>query len=361
MPVRFLHSRNSLPLPIPEPGGNIEDLRQFFVQRKDNEDDRNAFILIVGWLLGTLHPAGPYPGLGLGGPPGSGKTTLLRQLRRLVDPHRAMARSAPRTERDLLISAVRSHIQSYDNLSRISRSLSDAMCRMSTGGGLATRMLYSDDEEIIFEACKPLLLASIKEVIVRPDLADRFLTPILPLRIGADRRPDNEVEDEFVAAAPRILGALLTAVSTGLGRLGSMELPGDLPRMAAFAAWVAASEPGFGWKEGTFREAYDANLLTVANTVVEADPVAEAIIKWAESFPEDASVWTGYAGEALKLIGGIAGAKVQERKDWPRSARGLGHRFRTLAPVLQKFGIKLEILEHNHGRAKWTISLEESP
>jgi hypothetical protein len=169
------------------------------------------------------------------------------------------------------------------------------------------------------------------------------------------------VEDEFVAAAPRILGALLTAVSIGLGRLGSMELPGDLPRMAAFAAWVAACEPGFGWKEGTFRKAYDANLLTVANTVVEADPVAEAIIKWAEPFPEGASVWTGYAEEALKLIGGIAGAKVQERKDWPRSARGMGHRFRTLAPVLMKFGIKIEILERNHGRAKWTISREAAP
>jgi hypothetical protein len=366
MPVRFLHSRNSLSLPTPECGGNIEELRPFFVQRKnkdgtDNEDDRNAFILIVGWLLGTLHPAGPYPGLGLGGPPGSGKTTLLRQLRRLVDPHRAMARSAPRTERDLLISAARSHIQSYDNISRISGDLSDAMCRMSTGGGLATRMLYSDDEEVVFEACKPILLASIVEVIVRPDLADRFLTPILPLRRGTDRRPDNEVEDEFVAAAPRILGALLTAVSTGLGRMGNMKPPGDLPRMAAFAAWVAAGEPGLGWAEGTFRKAYDANLLTVANTVVEADPVAEAIIKWAEPFAEGVSVWTGYAEEALNIIGGIAGAKVQERKDWPRSARGMGHRFRTLAPVLQKFGIKLEIVELNRGRARWTISREGAP
>jgi hypothetical protein len=370
MPVRFLHSRNSLSLPIPEHGGDIEDLRPFFVQRKnkngaDNEDDRNAFVLTVGWLLGTLHPAGPYPGLGLGGPPGSGKTTLLRQLRRLVDPHRAMARSAPRTERDLLIAAARSHIQSYDNLSRISGDLSDSMCRLSTGGGLATRMLYSDDEEIVFEACKPILLASIVEVIVRPDLADRFLTPILPPRKGVDLRPDNDVEDDFVKAAPHILGALLTAVSVGLRRRDSMERPNDLPRMAAFAAWVAACESGLGWDEGTFREAYDANLLTVANTVIEADPVAENIVKWTEP-PPNAPLpwtfsWTGSAGDALDEINRIAGVACQGRKDWPKSARGMQHRLRTLTPTLAKFGVQIEIVRYLHGRPQWSISRRAAP
>jgi hypothetical protein len=80
MPVRFAHLRNALPLPIPERGGSIEELRPFLVQRKGNADDDRTFKLSAGWLLGAMNPFGPYPGCGIGGPPGAGKTTFMRQL-----------------------------------------------------------------------------------------------------------------------------------------------------------------------------------------------------------------------------------------------------------------------------------------
>ena len=61
--------------------------------------------------------------------------------------------------------------------------LSDALCRLATGGGFGTRQLYSDDEESLFEARRPVLLNGIEEVAVRGDLLDRSLivtlSPIL--------------------------------------------------------------------------------------------------------------------------------------------------------------------------------------
>jgi len=54
-PVRFRRSKGMLPLPIPERGGTVMQLRSFL-----NVDD-TSWKLIVGWLVAALRPRGPYP------------------------------------------------------------------------------------------------------------------------------------------------------------------------------------------------------------------------------------------------------------------------------------------------------------
>lgn len=82
--------------------------------------------------------------------------------------------------RDLAIGASNSWCLSFDNLSRIPSWLSDTLCRMSTGGGFATRELFSDQEEILFEIQRPVILTSIEEIAPRSDLLDRCLVVSLP-------------------------------------------------------------------------------------------------------------------------------------------------------------------------------------
>jgi hypothetical protein len=52
----------------------------------------------------------------------------------------------------------------------------DANC--ASGGSFAVRQLYTDDDEVLFQAARPLLVNGIEDVISRGDLADRgiFLT-----------------------------------------------------------------------------------------------------------------------------------------------------------------------------------------
>ena len=116
--------------------------------------------------------------------------------------------------------------------------LSDALCRLASGGSFAVRQLYTDDEEVLFQAARPILLNGIEDVISRPDLGDRAIFLTLTPIGEAQRRPEAELWREFEIARPRILGALLDAVVHGLRALGGVELD-RLPRMADFALWAS--------------------------------------------------------------------------------------------------------------------------
>lgn len=163
-PVRFHRARAMQSLPVPSTNGTLADLRRLI-----NVTDED-WPLVIGWLLAAYRPVGPYPVLGLHGEQGSAKSTTARMLRCLVDPNGSPLRSEPKEPRDLMIAASNSWVVALDNLSRIPAWLSDALCRLSTGGGFSTRQLYTDNEEAIFDAQRPVIMTGIEELATRSDL-----------------------------------------------------------------------------------------------------------------------------------------------------------------------------------------------
>ena len=146
---------------------------------------------MVAWLLAVIYGQGPMPVLVLTGEQGSAKSTVMRLLRRLVDPNTCPLRSIPREERDLFIAAANGWTVCLDNLSGLPPRLSDALCKLATGGGFAVRQLYTDGDEVLFDALRPVVLNGIADVVTRPDLADRALS--LELRpIAEDERKTEE-------------------------------------------------------------------------------------------------------------------------------------------------------------------------
>src|SRR3984893_1275020 len=146
-PVRFRRSAGMLPLPLPEQGGSIEALNSLL-----NLASRNDFVLIVCWLLAALRCGGPYPLLAISGETGEANTVLSKLLRALIDPNAAPVRSLSREERELMIAANNGYLLAFDNLSGLPVWLSDSLCRLATGGSFAVRQLYTDDEEVLFQA-----------------------------------------------------------------------------------------------------------------------------------------------------------------------------------------------------------------
>lgn len=347
--VRFIRRRGMLPLPEPKRGRSIRDLRKFL-----NVPDDDAWTLIVGWLLMTFHPTGPYPILALAGEQGSAKSTTSRFLRALVDPNRAMLRRPPRNEHDVMIAARNGWVISIDNLSALSPSISDCLCSLATGGGYATRQLYSDDDEKLFSGARPILINGIEDIIARPDLLDRSVQITLPQIDDADRRDEAKLLPQFEEARPYIFAALLDAVAQAIGNVQTVTLD-TMPRMADFARWVTAAEPALGWKPGQFLAAYMGNRADANNLAIEASPVGPAL----QSLMDHRPSWDGTAGELLTDLEAAVDEKTTKRGDWPANPRALGGRLRRLAPNLRATGISVEFTDQRKRRGR-VIQIEQT-
>jgi hypothetical protein len=331
-PVKFRRTKGLLPLPVPLTGGSIDELRPF-VNVAGDDDWR----LLVAWLVQALRPRGPYPVLCHHGEQGSAKSTTARVIRSLTDPSSAPLRCQPRDERDLMIAATNSWTVAFDNLSYLSEWLSDALCRLATGGGFSTRELYTDDEETIFDAMRPCILTSIEDVATRGDLLERAIILCHPQIPDDKRRTEGEFWAAFEMVRPRILGALLDAVSGAMCELPHTGIQ-FLPRMADFATWVTAAESTLGWEPGSFLKSYTGNQQEANELTLDASPVVAPLRQFAESKGE----WEGTAGDLLNELTAIVGEAVAKSKDWPKKPNVFSGKLRRLAPNLRKTGIYID-------------------
>jgi hypothetical protein len=287
-PVRFRRTLDMRPLPIPERNGSIAGLRPFLSNLSDDD-----FVLVVAILLGALQPHGPFAVLALYGPHGSAKTTLLRLLRALTDPHRVMTTRLPTSGRDLYIAALNSHVQAFENLSQLSRRISDDLCRLATGGGMRTRALWTDSDEATFTGARPILMEGITSFVTEPDLLSRSI--VLMLAAMTNRRTERELYAAFDQCKASIFGALCDMLATGLSGVRETNIS-DLPRMADFSNWVAACG-----LDG-FEAAYVRNRAAATDVILGHDPLAQSV----EALMATRREWRGAAWDLLKEIGPAA-------------------------------------------------------
>jgi hypothetical protein len=338
-PVRFRRAAGMQPLPLPQPDGSIQTLRSFLNVRSDAE-----FVLVIAWALACLRHRGPYPVLVLSGEQGSAKSTFSAILRALLDPNTAPLRALPREDRDLFIAASNGHVLTFDNVSGLPAWISDTLCRLATGGGFAVRQLYSDQDEVLFDAARPVILNGIEDIVTRPDLADRAIFLTLEPIPEEHRRPEQELWTAFQAERPLILGVLLDAVAKGLAMLPHTKLD-RLPRMADFALWATACETAL-WPAGTFWSAYAGNRDEAVDGVIDADPIAAAVRALMQARTE----WTGTASDLLGALGQEAVERVTKTKTWPDNPRAMSGRLRRAATFLRKVGIDISF--EREGRAR---------
>jgi len=331
-PVRFRRSAGMQPLPLPMRGGSIESLAPFLNLASDND-----FVLVVAWLLGALRAGGPYPALAIAGEQGSAKTVLSKLLRALIDPSVAPVRALPRDEREVFIAASNGHVLAFDNVSGLPPWLSDTLCRLTSGSAFSTRRLFTDQDEILLAAARPVILNGIEDIITRPDLADRAILLTLAPIAERQRRPEHALWWEFELARPHILGALLDAAAHGLQMLPQVRLQ-RLPRMADFALWATACESAFR-PAGTFEAAYSNKRRDAIENIVDSDPVAARV----REIMADRAQWTGSASELLQAGTAVAGS------GWPKNPRALAGRLRRAQTFLRTLGI--EIVFGREGRS----------
>jgi hypothetical protein len=347
-PVRFRRALGMLPLPYPERGGSLSDLKPFL-----NISDVNAWSLILSWCVAAMRPDGPYPILYLLGEQGSAKSTATRVLRDLIDLFKAPLRAMPRDERDLYIAANNSRVIAFDNVSRIDPWLSDAFCRLATGGGFATRELYTDSDEVLFDTMRPMIMNGIEEAAVRGDFLERSITITLPTITEDVRRDEGTFWEAFELARPRILGLLLDGLSAALARYRTITLQ-HKPRMADFAIWSTAAEVGLGFEPGTFERAYSVNRQAANVVALEAMPISPYILQLIENNEEWTGTFEALLGELNRLHSEVHRKKP---RGWPENPRKLSGDMKRLAPALRAVGIQYATSKPGHqNRRTLTLS-----
>jgi hypothetical protein len=322
------------------------DLLRAFV----NISSEDSWELFIGWLLAAARPGVPAPVLILHGEQGSAKSTAARVARELIDPSAVPLRAAPANLLDLMVGATSSWVVAYDNLSHLQPWLSDALCRLSTGGGLSKRELYTDEDEVLLDAQRPVVINGIAEIATRSDLLDRAVM----LELGAIE-DDKRVAEEmfwvnFRAEHPKILGALLDVIVAAMANVGAVRLD-RLPRMADFATWITAAEPALRWEEGSFMKAYAANRGQSHELAVDASIVGPLLRQVAERG------FDGTSSELLQLLATKADERTLKSKDWPTNARSLSAVLTRLAPDLRRLGY---VVDRGGGRKRRNIELKRA-
>jgi hypothetical protein len=362
VPVRFVRSNVMKALPHPTRGGSVEELRRLLTLGEDSGTTKDAWSLTLAWLMQSLRPnGGQYPVLVLLGGHGTAKSTTSEMLRELVDPAVVLHEHTYSNVREVYIECVASWVFALDNISSLPDWLSDTVCRLATGGGFKTRTLFTNRDQEVFKAQRPVIMNGISDVASRADLLDRALLVDLPVIPETNRKYLEELWAEFHKHQPAILGALFDALAVGLKNFREVDLTGRLPRMADFARWAVATETALGMKEGSFMEAYAGSRENATETALEEAPIWRVLYELAKDHSAE-EPWQGNMKELLKELNIMETDDALKRsKHWPKTERGLSETVKRLGPAFLELGIHVERVSKSHreGRRYRVFFLEE--
>jgi len=334
-PVKFVRSQSQGELPIPVKGGSVLALRRFLPLMHDED-----FIMVTSWLVSSFSPRGPYAMLILDGAQGSGKSTMVRVLRSLIDPSKASNRLIPATGRDLAINAINTWVLEYDNMGGCPRWMSDILCSIATEGTYATRMLYTDDDEMVFRVMRPVMLSSVDDLKPESDMAQRAVAIHLQQMKPTERMPEELFWEEFNQLKPTLFGAVLDAVAAALNNKKSVENI-EYPRMADFTRFSAAAASGLPWKAEDFLAAYAGNINSIGNAQLEGDPVVAVI---AFMMKEDRELILS-ATEVFNFMEAQQwiSEKIRKSDAWPKTVNSLKSRLTRVSTFLAAQGIEMNL------------------
>lgn len=332
----FAHPAGYESLPVID--GHASDLEALraFMNLPEGDD---AWRLLVAFILYALRPKGPYPILLVGGSAGSAKSSFCNNLKKLIDPSKVASQSIPKSLQDLMIAAKNSHLLVFDNVSSIRQEMSDAFCRIATGGGMRTRKLFHDADETLFQVTRPIILNGIGNFGAKSDLLSRSIYFDLPPISSKARRTIEELENCFEKAMPNIFAGMLSALSETLKARASVSNI-DASRMADFDYFGVAVEKALGWPDGSFLSALTTNRREMMDLEGDENPLVDAMRRVATA--------AGLGKDRIFTLDKLLDELSQHTRSsklfspkWLGSAKSLGRQLRAISPQLEAHGIAL--------------------
>lgn len=345
-PVYFKRYGNAAPQVAPQSGNSsLVDVLNF-VNLTSNEDQ----LLFLAYLVSCFIPNIAHPIPVFFGEKGGAKSTAMRILRRLVDPSNKELMVLPKNQNDLAQVLAHHYMPAFDNMNKLTSTLSDVLCGAVTGGSIAKRKLYTDDEDVVIAFKDCVVLNGIDLMVTRSDLLDRSLLFEVTRIDEEHRRVEEEFWNSFQSQRPFLLGAIFDILSGAMGIINAGVTIDALPRMAGFALWGYAIAEAAGFGGVTFLDAYRNNIARVNDYVIEAEPIAEAIVH----FMEQQNEWSGYATQLLEAL-----SSQNSGYTLPTRTNLLSQKIRELASNLRVKGIECSF-ERETTQNKTIIQLRNS-
>lgn len=337
-PILFRQFRNSKPLPDPETGGDVGGLIGMLPLK--TERDRRLFTayLVLGFMPHIARPI-----LSITGPHGSGKTTVHRVVKRMVDP--TVPESVRLDPREFLQKCFHAFIVFVDNASFFPDWAVDTICRLITREGDSKRKLYSDDDDVIYELRRMVLVNSVNLPTNRPDYLDRAICIELDRITDDGRTTEREFWQRFEFEHGRWLGSIFTLISSAMKIHSGLRLS-SLPRLADWGEYAAAVYEAQGWGVQTFFDDWQGNVKRQNRSVIDASSLVQILI----SFMDTRNEWSGTPTELLFDLRAKADElKIETKYDrrFPKTPDWLWRRIREVLPTLVASGINPSRDEQN--------------
>lgn len=339
-PVLFRRTALTAPMPLPQPGGTLDELWRFVPIAEDDRD------LLLGYMIAALIQVDvPHPVLLLSAEHGSAKSSTTRRIVDLLDPSPVPLRKAPRDSESWITAASASWVVGLDNLTGdLPQWFSDCLCRASTGDGDVRRRLYTDHDPAVISFRRVVIANGVAVGVTAADLADRIVSVALPrLAVYQD---EKVLAAEWEQARPGLFGALLDLAAAVHERLPAVCVDRP-PRMADFARVLAAVDEVRG---GSSLDRYREQRSRATAATLDGVPLVAALTE------------AGYRCEgkpAAEILDDLAPDDPSWRppQGWPKTARALTSQLTRHAPALREQGWRID---NDGGRNKacvtrWTI------
>lgn len=337
---KFSHQLSQI---IPQTESNVNDIWKIFDYIRISERFK---ILFLVYLISCYIPDIPHPINVVFGTQGSSKTTANKLIQNLIDPSKLENLSLP-SNTEKFIETIAPHWWiSFDNISNISNTLSDELCKCVTGGSSSKRKLYTDDDKVIYTYCNCISLNGINCVVNRPDLMDRsLLFELIPLQ-PTERKTMNEILNNWEKDKPYILGAIFKILSKTIKLYESGIMLKELSRLADFQKWGYCIGEVIGNQGNKFCEELKENRQIQNIEIINSSDIATTLIKYLEER------FNNYEeSEEFEESSSDFYEKMKERtsnlRSFPLNPANFVKNLKRLFPPLKEIGIEMEIRHTN--------------
>lgn len=317
----------------PIPGGDPWEMFDFLTVPEESR------LLVLVYLVSLFVPGIAHPVFAACGDQGSSKSFFCTVINRLVDPTLTEKIIQPKNERDLIQTLRQKYVTVLDNISTIDHRVSDILCQVCTGGGISYRQLYTDEGENIAQFRHVVIINSISLPIVNADLMDRSIILKLQRIKPEDRKPEQDLWDEFNRAHPRILGGIFDTLAKALAIYRSAKT-NHLPRLADFAKWGYAIAEALGRSGAQFIEDFSKNVRDQNESVTEKNVLCQTIL----TMMVDEAAYLNTVADAHKELKKIAGEDAKDAT-FPKLPHHLRGQLERLRSTLLEHGISYQFFD----------------